>query len=209
MPAWWRAKSLPSSAPGKVENFAITMPAGRCTKIDWPFMPSAAYTPRGASSPTTRRGRKRRAGPVGRAAEARKASISSPSRTRRRAIQSAARPARRPAVVEARLAEAREVAERRADATLDDREPRAVEHDLRVVLGADARPHLARKSSANGGAADPFEHPAEHVGRERAVAERAGPVIVGPRPIVRSTSRSRAGSSHAARASDSPRRRGS
>ena len=42
MPAFWSAKSSSSSAFGKVENFAITMRAGRCTKIDWPFIPSAA-----------------------------------------------------------------------------------------------------------------------------------------------------------------------
>ena len=31
-----------SSASGKVENFAITMRAGRWMRIDWPFIPRAA-----------------------------------------------------------------------------------------------------------------------------------------------------------------------
>ena len=35
-------EEVAASASGKVENFAITMRAGRWTKIDWPFMPSAA-----------------------------------------------------------------------------------------------------------------------------------------------------------------------
>ena len=41
-PARCSAKRSATSASGKVENFAITTRAGRCMRIDWPFMPSAA-----------------------------------------------------------------------------------------------------------------------------------------------------------------------
>ena len=42
IPAWWSANRPASSASGKVESFAIAIRDGRCRKIDWPFMPSAA-----------------------------------------------------------------------------------------------------------------------------------------------------------------------
>lgn len=49
MPACCSAKRSPSSASGNVESFATTVRDGRCTKMFWPFMPTAAWTPRSAS----------------------------------------------------------------------------------------------------------------------------------------------------------------
>ena len=137
-----------SSASGKVENFAITMRAGRCTRIDWPFMPSAAYMPRGPSIDpplVVVEG----VGPAGSAsAEARKASISSASRTPHacdpvgRHDLLAERPAVARGTCSPKRARSRSVVQM-PPSTIG--EAGAVEHDLRVALGADPRPHLARE----------------------------------------------------------------
>ena len=66
-----------------------------------------------------------------------------------------------------------DVAERRAEAAFDDREAVVVDHDLGVVLGAERRPEQSEKSCGHGRAARPLEHPAEDVGGERVVGERA------------------------------------
>ena len=67
------------------------------------------------------------------------------------------------AILEPHEPEARQVGERRADPALDDREPHVVEHDLRVVLGADDRPDARGEEIRVRHSAGTLEDPAEDV----------------------------------------------
>ena len=136
----------------------------------------------GRRSPTTCRGRRRRAGRNSGSAEVRNASISSPSCTRTRAIQSAGTtrsPPTRPSSrhMSPKRARSRSVVQM-PPSTIGNPEASSM---ICASCSAPMRDHTSReKSSGNAAPPTRSSDPAEHVGRERAVAERSGPVTVLP-----------------------------
>ena len=80
--------------------------------------------------------------------------------------------AREFASLQAQLPESPEVSQRGADAALDDRKARIVEHDLCIALGADHRPDLTREQIREAPATRALQHPSEHVAFKGYVAKR-------------------------------------